>query len=341
MVARKGLFCLGLVFLLILSTVIPTVKAWEKGNEKKRKVHFFVKYHIPLTIFFFYYFDHDNIDDFEIFDLVDELEKAEGKETNFYNWLNLKPSATQAEISKAYRKLSIKLHPDKNKHDAQAEERFARLGKVAAILRNAGTRERYNHFYKNGVPRWRGTGYYYARFRPGVGSVIVFLMLLAASMQYLAKWINYYQEKSKIIQFVQDARANLNVNVPKGYGAPTLGRSYLEVGHRTLRCEIKSDHYIIIHMENKDEEPVHLNTEWVLPPRFADIYLVKWPLGLIHKLQGKHTDDNQQDNKDSHSDEGSEDKQVQDKTKKKKSKATEPVNVTGTKVGGRRRALRK
>ena len=27
---------------------------------------------------------------------------------------------------------------------------------------------RYDFFYKNGVPRWRGTGYYYSRFRPGL-----------------------------------------------------------------------------------------------------------------------------------------------------------------------------
>ena len=27
----------------------------------------------------------------------------------------------------------------------------------------------YDFFYKNGVPVWRGTGYYYSRFRPGLG----------------------------------------------------------------------------------------------------------------------------------------------------------------------------
>lgn len=26
----------------------------------------------------------------------------------------------------------------------------------------------YDFFYKNGVPKWRGTGYYYSRFRPGL-----------------------------------------------------------------------------------------------------------------------------------------------------------------------------
>ncbi|KAI8329411.1 DnaJ domain-containing protein [Chlamydoabsidia padenii] len=322
MVASKSVLCFGLIFILILSSMIPSVKAWEKA-------------------------------DFEIFDLVDEIEKSEGKETNFYNWLKLKPSATQAEVSKAYRKLSIQLHPDKNKQDPNAEERFARLGKVAAILRNKATRERYNHFYKNGVPRWRGTGYYYARFRPGVGSVIVFIMVLVAGMQYMAKWINFYQEKKKILQFVKDARANLSLNVPKGYGPPTLGRSYLELGHRTFRCEIKSDHYIIIHTDKPDEEPVHLNTEWVTPPRPSDVYLVQWPLGVVNKLLGKKKtendtedrhdgDDDDNDNDDSrNSSDGQQDSKDKKDTKKKKKVKAEPQNVTGTKVGGRRRAIKK
>ena len=67
-------------------------------------------------------------------------------------------------------------------------ERFARLGVISTILRNKEGRERYvigssqpccsqaltffnryDFFYKNGVPKWRGTGYYYSRFRPGLG----------------------------------------------------------------------------------------------------------------------------------------------------------------------------
>lgn len=32
----------------------------------------------------------------------------------------------------------------------------------------------YDFFYKNGVPKWRGTGYYYSRFRPGLGVRNVF-----------------------------------------------------------------------------------------------------------------------------------------------------------------------
>lgn len=41
---------------------------------------------------------------------------------------------------------------------------------LAARLTNfAHTSFSYDFFYKNGVPKWRGTGYYYSRFRPGLG----------------------------------------------------------------------------------------------------------------------------------------------------------------------------
>ncbi|CAJ0864400.1 5116_t:CDS:2 [Entrophospora sp. SA101] len=107
--------------------------------------------------------------DHEIFDLVDDLENAEGEDVTFYSWLGVEPTANEKEINKAYRKLSLTLHPDKNP-DKDSKERFSRLGLIGAILRNSESRERYNFFLKNGVPKWRGTGYYYNRHRPGLES---------------------------------------------------------------------------------------------------------------------------------------------------------------------------
>ena len=44
-------------------------------------------------------------------------------------------------------------------------------GTLIALFGNwiSHERHRYDFFYKNGVPKWRGTGYYYSRFRPGLG----------------------------------------------------------------------------------------------------------------------------------------------------------------------------
>ncbi|VDC07300.1 unnamed protein product [Peniophora sp. CBMAI 1063] len=145
-------------------------------------------------------------EDHEIFDLVSALEGAEGKGTTFYSWLNVSSTASREELSKAYRKLSMQLHPDKNPGVKNAHERFARLGVIGKILREKESRARYDFFYKNGVPRWRGTGYYYSRFRPGLGTVLVFLTILSSILQYVFQKMNYTRDIERIELITSQAR---------------------------------------------------------------------------------------------------------------------------------------
>jgi hypothetical protein len=145
-------------------------------------------------------------EDHEIFDLVTALEVSEGKGTTFYSWLDVPSTATLVQINKAYRKKSMQLHPDKNPGVKDIHERFARLGVIATILKDTEGRKRYDFFYKNGVPKWRGSGYYYARFRPGLGTVLVFLTILTSGLQYLVQTLNYKRDLRRVELAIRDAR---------------------------------------------------------------------------------------------------------------------------------------
>jgi hypothetical protein len=88
----------------------------------------------------------------------------------------------------------------------EATERFARLGLIHAILRD-GRRDRYDHFLSNGFPTWRGTGYYYARFRPGLGSTLLGLFVFGAGLiHYVVLVLGWKRQREFVGRYVRQAR---------------------------------------------------------------------------------------------------------------------------------------
>ncbi|MGA0556039.1 J domain-containing protein [Larkinella sp. VNQ87] len=63
---------------------------------------------------------------------------------NFYDQLGVKPEATQEDIKKAYRKLSVKFHPDKNDGDVFLAEMFKSINEAYEILSNVDKRREYD-----------------------------------------------------------------------------------------------------------------------------------------------------------------------------------------------------
>lgn len=181
-------------------------------------------------------------EDHEIFQLRDEIMAKEGPNVTFYDFLEVKPTANQEDINKAYRKRSKQLHPDKAKRAfiansattsskdkkkgdkpgvhvskgpserqiaafyKEATERSARLNTVANILRGP-SRERYDHFLKHGFPKWKGTGYYYSRFRPGLGSVLIGLFVVFGGVgHYVALVLGYRRQRDFMERYIRHAR---------------------------------------------------------------------------------------------------------------------------------------
>ena len=70
---------------------------------------------------------------------------------DYYEVLGVGKSATPDEIKKAYRKMAIKYHPDKNPGDKDAEEKFKEAAEAYDVLSNPEKRQRYDQFGHAGV----------------------------------------------------------------------------------------------------------------------------------------------------------------------------------------------
>ncbi|WVQ85971.1 hypothetical protein IAT38_008139 [Cryptococcus sp. DSM 104549] len=69
----------------------------------------------------------------------------------YYDVLGLDSQCTTEEVKKAYRRLAIKLHPDKNRDDPDAEEKFKQISIAYQVLSDPDLRHKYNEFgQKNG-----------------------------------------------------------------------------------------------------------------------------------------------------------------------------------------------
>ena len=66
--------------------------------------------------------------------------------TDYYKELGVAKGASDAEIKKAYRKLALKYHPDKNPGDSAAEERFKKISEAYAVLSDKEKRQQYDTY---------------------------------------------------------------------------------------------------------------------------------------------------------------------------------------------------
>ena len=78
---------------------------------------------------------------------------------DYYEILGVRKNVSDHEIKKAYRKLAMKWHPDHNRDNPEAEDKFKEISEANEVLKNPQMRQQYDHFSP------------YGQFRQRVGTV--------------------------------------------------------------------------------------------------------------------------------------------------------------------------
>ncbi|KAG6573208.1 Polyubiquitin 10, partial [Cucurbita argyrosperma subsp. sororia] len=116
-------------------------------------------------------------------------------EDDCYDLLGVSQSATQSEIKKAYYKLSLKHHPDKNP-DPESKKQFVKIANAYEILKDESTREQYDYAIAHPEEVFYNTARYYHAYyghKTDARAVLVGLLLILSGFQYLNQWTRYHQ----------------------------------------------------------------------------------------------------------------------------------------------------
>ncbi len=140
--------------------------------------------------------------------------------TNYYDILGVSKTAEKAEIKKAYKKLALQYHPDRNK-ETGAEERFAKIAEAYDVLSNDEKRRQYDQFgsYDNSsFQNQYNNGQYYSGFNqadvqfakfsdlPLISKILIIIALIALSVVII--FVVFIYALVKLIAFVLNSLFN-------------------------------------------------------------------------------------------------------------------------------------
>lgn len=211
----------------------------------------------------------------EIFQLQEELVKKYGPDIDFYRFLKLPKlqSSSAKEITKNFRSLSKKYHPDKNKN---FKKLYSRLNIATQVLTNENARKTYDYYLKHGFPDYdfgKG-GFFFRRVQPRTWFILMFVYTAASLIHYVLLKVQAQSQRKRIQFFIDQAKSQDDTH---GLGEKKLAfQQHAEDEPKEISVRY-GDVYL---RENEDAETL-ISPDTVPEPSALDTLFFKLPWTLI------------------------------------------------------------
>jgi hypothetical protein len=119
--------------------------------------------------------------------------------------------------------------------------------------------------------------YYYSRHK--VISIIILALCVQSLIEYLKAWDKYLTEKLAFDQFIQNAKL-MAQKISDRHASAKSHKSFIDLGDKTIECEITKDREIFIFDENKQRVPLS-SSSLLAMPSLSNLSVIRLPMNLI------------------------------------------------------------
>lgn len=166
-------------------------------------------------------------------------------------------------------------------NEVNAKEKFEITNQVAYILRSPTLRPLYDSILENNVkiPLWKGFAYVYKRHR--LFCMVIIGIAAMGVLEYIKAWDTYMTEKLAFDQFISNAKL-MAQKISDKHATAKTHRSFIDLGNRTIRCEITSSKEIFIFNEKNEKVPLS-SSNLLEKPSILNSVVLRIPIQFVKK----------------------------------------------------------
>ena len=147
---------------------------------------------------------------------------------NYYAILQVEPSASIADIKKAYRRLALKYHPDKNNNDSYSSAQFAEIKEAYEVLTDPAKKEYYLQ------QRWYNQSMGYQKTQ-GIVTPVSLLKQSLELEKYVSRLDVFRMDKEKLKDYLMEILSDDVIDNIKAFNEHSTTKSIIAILLKTIQ----------------------------------------------------------------------------------------------------------